>query len=312
MAVRLQTLCWDAADPAALARFWARLLGWEAEGVLLRPDDDTGFAIRFEPTAAPKTWRNQMHLDLTSSSPQHQQETVAQALSLGGAHLDSGSCPRRGTSSWPIPRATSCASSSRATGSWPSADSSERCPATDRARWGCSGARPCAGRWSGTRTRRPRSARRTVARRSPGADRRWPIGRAATGCASSCPSSARSRSEARTTARARCCSCCPLRRPTARPSAGIGTVTTSSRDAAPSWSNPLGAPTRTSLDRPLTVVVMGSTVAVDIALRVAARVRTSTGRVLSRCAVQVVRRALASQDPRVVIGGRSAHLPLQR
>jgi hypothetical protein len=96
MAVRLQTLCWDAADPAALARFWARLLGWEAEGVLLRPDDDTGFAIRFEPTAAPKTRRNQMHLDLTSSSPQHQQETVAQALSLGGAHLDVGQLPEEG------------------------------------------------------------------------------------------------------------------------------------------------------------------------------------------------------------------------
>ena len=40
--------------------------------------------------------------------------------------------------------------------------------ATARRRSATSGARRWAGRWSGTRTRRPRSARRTAARRSPG------------------------------------------------------------------------------------------------------------------------------------------------
>ena len=47
-----------------------------------------------------------------------------------------------------------------------------------------SGARRWAGRWSGTRTRRPRSSRRTAARRSPGAGRRWRRRPGRTGCTS--------------------------------------------------------------------------------------------------------------------------------
>ena len=84
----------------------------------------------------------------------------------------SGSARRRGTSCWPTPRATSSASSSRATTSSPTAGSSVRWRATGRRRSGTSGARRWAGRWCGTRTRRPRSSRRTAARRSPGAARR--------------------------------------------------------------------------------------------------------------------------------------------
>ncbi len=95
MAARLVALCIDALDPAGLARFWSGVLGWVStddphEGVTLLPVDDTGFRIRFVPTDRPKSGRNQIHFDLTSSSLEDQQETVARALSLGGRHYDVG------------------------------------------------------------------------------------------------------------------------------------------------------------------------------------------------------------------------------
>lgn len=101
MTCRLHALCIDANHPVRLARFWAGVLGWEtagdpAEGVALRPNDDTGFLIRLSPTSRPKAGQNQMHFDLTSSSPQDQQRTVARALELGGRHIDVGQRPEEG------------------------------------------------------------------------------------------------------------------------------------------------------------------------------------------------------------------------
>ena len=56
---RLVALCFDANDPAGLARFWSGVLGLEPiadprEGVTLLPDDETGFRIRFVPSQEPK------------------------------------------------------------------------------------------------------------------------------------------------------------------------------------------------------------------------------------------------------------------
>jgi catechol 2,3-dioxygenase-like lactoylglutathione lyase family enzyme len=95
----LIALTLDANDPAGLAHFWAELLGWKsvhaAEGVIaLLPTDDTGFRLEFAPTQELKTEQNQMHFDLTSSSPEAQQLTVAKALGLGARHADVGQGPR--------------------------------------------------------------------------------------------------------------------------------------------------------------------------------------------------------------------------
>jgi predicted enzyme related to lactoylglutathione lyase len=95
MSVQLSALCIDANDPARLARFWAGVLGWEMTddpegGVTLLPADDTGFQIDLFPTEAVKSGPNQMHLDLTSTSLEDQQATVARALALGGRHIDIG------------------------------------------------------------------------------------------------------------------------------------------------------------------------------------------------------------------------------
>ena len=92
MPCRLVALGLDALDPPRLARFWAGVLGWDqvGDGTELVPGDDTGFRLRFLPTRVPKAGQNWAHLDLTSTSPADQQETVSRALALGGRHVDVG------------------------------------------------------------------------------------------------------------------------------------------------------------------------------------------------------------------------------
>jgi predicted enzyme related to lactoylglutathione lyase len=102
MTTDLIALCFDANQPQRLARFWAGVLRWEmAEdpdehsdgGVVLLPRDDPGFRIRFLPTQEQKAGLNQMHFELTSSSLEDQQRTVARALELGAEHFDVGQLP---------------------------------------------------------------------------------------------------------------------------------------------------------------------------------------------------------------------------
>ena len=91
----LEALCFDANDPLRLVGFWAGVLGREVadDGLVLLPNEETGFRIRFAPTREQKTRPNQMHFDLTSASLEEQQETVARALELGGRHIDIGQLP---------------------------------------------------------------------------------------------------------------------------------------------------------------------------------------------------------------------------
>ncbi|GIE90078.1 VOC family protein [Actinoplanes regularis] len=94
MASQLYALSIAADQPERLAFFWGELLGREiAADTDLLPGDDPGFRIRFEPGRAPRTGRNLMHFDLTSTSWEHQERTVARALELGGRHLDIGQLP---------------------------------------------------------------------------------------------------------------------------------------------------------------------------------------------------------------------------
>jgi len=98
MTARLVALSVDAIDPARLALFWSGLLGWQPGAdrygaVALTPSDDTGFGLRFLPTRQQKTEQNQLHFDLTSTSPDDQQRTVDRALDLGARHADVGQSP---------------------------------------------------------------------------------------------------------------------------------------------------------------------------------------------------------------------------
>jgi predicted enzyme related to lactoylglutathione lyase len=101
MTCHLVALCFDANDPLRLARFWAGVLGWEMvteppDGFALLSNDDTGFRIELFPTRERKFGQNRMHLDLTSTSMEDQQGTVARALALGARHIDVGQRPEEG------------------------------------------------------------------------------------------------------------------------------------------------------------------------------------------------------------------------
>ncbi|MFH7599242.1 VOC family protein [Streptomyces racemochromogenes] len=101
MASQLFAICFHTTRPPELARFWSGVLGWkpadDPDGdVALLPPDSTGFRIRFLPGQVPKTGQNRAHFDLTSSSPEEQQQTVARALALGARHIDVGQLPEEG------------------------------------------------------------------------------------------------------------------------------------------------------------------------------------------------------------------------
>ncbi|MFB6678140.1 VOC family protein [Streptomyces sp. NPDC056390] len=101
MASQLFAICVNATQPSGLARFWSGVLGWEPAGgpdddVAILPPDTAGFRICFRPSQEPKTGRNRAHFDLTSTSPEDQQQTVARALEFGGKHIDVGQLPEEG------------------------------------------------------------------------------------------------------------------------------------------------------------------------------------------------------------------------
>jgi len=114
MTSQLIALCFDANDPFGLARFWSGVLGWEMtddphDGVTLLPGDDTGFRIRFVYTQEQKSGQNQMHFDLTSTSLEDQQQTVARSLGLGARTSISVNARRKVMWCSPTPKATSSA-----------------------------------------------------------------------------------------------------------------------------------------------------------------------------------------------------------
>ena len=97
MPTRLVNFSTDAASSPVLARFWADLLGWrisfeaDDEVDVCAPTDD-GFAMDlvFVPVPEPKTMKNRTHLDLASTSTEHQAEIVRRAESLGARRIDIG------------------------------------------------------------------------------------------------------------------------------------------------------------------------------------------------------------------------------
>ena len=93
MSLRLETVTFDVAEPAAVAAFWAGLLDREivpeARGALL-PGDKTQLGLRFVTSDTEQLGPRRLHLHLTSSSIEQQQRTVETALRLGGRQIDAG------------------------------------------------------------------------------------------------------------------------------------------------------------------------------------------------------------------------------
>jgi catechol 2,3-dioxygenase-like lactoylglutathione lyase family enzyme len=96
VAVRLEAVTFDVADPPAAAAFWAGLLHREATvetGGVLVPGDARQVGLRFATSDTAQVGPRRLHLHLTSDSVERQQRTVETALRLGGRHIDVGQDP---------------------------------------------------------------------------------------------------------------------------------------------------------------------------------------------------------------------------
>jgi len=113
MPVRLHHIVVDAHDLPSLARFWIQALGWKvlSEGeneIIIGTDENAPVGMCFMPVADPKTVKNRVHLDLTSSGADRDQE-IDRLLALGARRVDIG---QTGAESWTVladPKETSSA-----------------------------------------------------------------------------------------------------------------------------------------------------------------------------------------------------------
>ncbi|MBB5959924.1 catechol-2,3-dioxygenase [Saccharothrix tamanrassetensis] len=101
MGTRLHDVVVDAADPVRLGRFWSELLARPVTGESADEVDVTlsaGTDLVFVPVPEPKSVKNRLHLDLNSTSPEHQAALVARARELGARPVDIG----QGTVPWVV------------------------------------------------------------------------------------------------------------------------------------------------------------------------------------------------------------------
>ncbi len=97
MGLRVQCLCIDTSDPAALASFWQAALGWRrtferADEVVLEPpagspEDGVVPDLLFLRVPEDKAGKNRLHLDLR---PQDRDLEVARLEGLGARRVDVG------------------------------------------------------------------------------------------------------------------------------------------------------------------------------------------------------------------------------
>lgn len=99
MPSELESVAFDAHDPALLAQFWAALLSRNvthdgADELLLCGDSQLG--LRFTSSTAVRDGRDRMHVHLTSTDLIDQQRIVDGAIALGASPLDVGQLPEEG------------------------------------------------------------------------------------------------------------------------------------------------------------------------------------------------------------------------
>lgn len=103
MPVRLHHIVIDTHDLPGLARFWTQALGWQVlsqreREVVIGPDVNAPVGICFMPVSDVKRAKNRVHLDLTTSAADRDQE-VERLLALGARRVDVG---QTGEESWTV------------------------------------------------------------------------------------------------------------------------------------------------------------------------------------------------------------------
>jgi predicted enzyme related to lactoylglutathione lyase len=93
----------DAHDLPALAGFWAEVLGWQVlsareREVVVGPSVDAPVGLCFMPATDPRSVKNRVHLDLTTSGDDREAE-IERILALGARRIDIG---QTGDESWDV------------------------------------------------------------------------------------------------------------------------------------------------------------------------------------------------------------------
>jgi predicted enzyme related to lactoylglutathione lyase len=103
MPVRLHHIVIDTYDLPGLARFWTQALGWQMlsereREIVIGPDVNASVGICFMPVTDAKTVKNRVHVDLTTSATDRDQE-IDRLLALGARRVDIG---QTGEESWTV------------------------------------------------------------------------------------------------------------------------------------------------------------------------------------------------------------------
>jgi predicted enzyme related to lactoylglutathione lyase len=101
--VRLHHIVVDTHDLPALARFWTQALGWKAlsereNEIVTGTDQNAPVGMCFMPVTDPRTVKNRVHLDLSSSAADRDQE-IDRLLALGARRAGIG---QTGAESWTV------------------------------------------------------------------------------------------------------------------------------------------------------------------------------------------------------------------
>ena len=86
-----------------LARFWTQALGWKVlsereHEIVIGADENAPIGMCFMPVTDSKTVKNRVHLDLTTSALDRDQE-IERLLALGARRVDIG---QTGAESWTV------------------------------------------------------------------------------------------------------------------------------------------------------------------------------------------------------------------
>ena len=106
MGLVVSQLSVDCSEPAALARWWAQVLGWhvvggvaedadndklaDADEVGIEPDDGSPLGVLFLRVPEAKSVKNRLHLDLRPQDGSDQQTELARLIELGARPVDIG------------------------------------------------------------------------------------------------------------------------------------------------------------------------------------------------------------------------------
>ena len=89
MALRIEEIVFDCANPRRVAAFWAAALGYETvvdrgDWIVLHAAHGAGPVLAFDTVPEPKVVKNRVHVDLTPAAGDTMEAEVARLEGLGG------------------------------------------------------------------------------------------------------------------------------------------------------------------------------------------------------------------------------------